>query len=71
MQRYDFKFWQETGWAVMVAVVVQLAYVMVQFDPAAITDWKGWAIALSGAIVRAGFGAILAAFTNPVKEETE
>lgn len=37
---------------VLIAGTLGVAQVLVQFDPAAIVDWKTWVVALSGAFVR-------------------
>lgn len=57
---YDFKFLAELGWIVVIAVGVAVLTVLVEFDPAAITDWKAWGMGIVGGAVRAGAGAALA-----------
>ena len=57
---YRFKKMEEAFWFVLVAVVTVLAQELATFDANAITDWRTWAVALTSALVRALFGAILA-----------
>ena len=64
---YDFKFWQELGWGCLVALIIQVATVLVTLDPAVITDWRAWFIALAGASIRAIAGVVIASFTSPVR----
>ncbi len=60
MRRYDFKPLEELWWAALVAAVVASLQVVVSSDPAAVTDWRAWTIALAAAAVRAAAGAMLA-----------
>ena len=62
---YDFKLWEEAAWAALVAAAIQLLMVLVGFDPAAVTDWRSWAIALGAGLVRAAAGAAIAVVTAP------
>ena len=62
---YDFKKLQEIGWFVLVTIVVQLATMLINFDPGAITDWKAWSVALVAGLVRAIAGSVLAVLTKP------
>lgn len=57
---YDVKFWQEAAWAVLIAVVVSLLQVLVDFDPAKIADFRVWVISLGAGAVRAAAIALLA-----------
>ena len=57
---YDFEKAKEAGWFVATAAGIAVATVLVDFDPARITDWRAWAIGIAGAAVRAAAGAILA-----------
>ena len=57
---YSIKFWEEAGWAVLIAVVVSLLQVLIDFDPAKIVDFRVWAISLGAGAVRAAAIALLA-----------
>lgn len=61
---YRFKLGPELWWAVLVAVLTAMATQLMFFDAADITDWRVWAVGLVSALVRAGFGAILAGLTR-------
>jgi len=65
---YDFEFWQELAWLILVTAVIQVATVMVGFSPEAITDWRAWGVALAGGLVRAIAGVVLAKFTDPSRQ---
>lgn len=54
-----FKPLPELYWGVLVAVATVLLLELVGLNPDAITDWRGWAVALGAAAVRAGAGAAL------------
>ncbi len=56
---YRFVALQELGWAVLIAVALVVLPALVTLDPAAVTDWRVWAVALGGASVRAAAGAAL------------
>jgi hypothetical protein len=56
---YRFKPWQELFWGVLVAGAVVLLLELVGIKPEAVTDWKSWAVALGGGMVRAMAGAAL------------
>lgn len=58
--KYEWKFWEELGWAVLVAVVVTLATAFVQFEPSEIADWKSWVVGLIGGVIRASAAVLLA-----------
>ena len=55
----EFKFLQEVGWTIAIAVVVTLAWAAMTFDPAAVTDWTVWFAGVGGNIVRAVGTAII------------
>lgn len=57
---YNFKAYEEAIWFVIVTAGIQVAQVLVDFDPEVITDWKAWVIALAGGVVRAVAAAIIA-----------
>lgn len=56
---YRFKPVAELGWGVLIAASLVILQALVTLDPAAITDWQTWAIALGGGAVRAAAGAAL------------
>lgn len=56
---YRFKPLPELGWAVLTAVLLVLLPALVALDPEKITDWRTWAVALGGAVLRAAAGAAL------------
>lgn len=58
---YDFKIAQETAWVAAVAAGVAVLQVLKEFDPAIVTDWRTWAVALGAGMVRAAAAAVLAA----------
>ena len=62
---YNFKGWQELSWFVLVAVATTALQALVEFDPAAVTDYRAWIISLGVASMRAGAGAALAWLTKP------
>lgn len=62
LMTYNFKFFQELGWAAFIAAAIQLLQVLVLFDPSKITDWRTWAVALAAGCVRAAAGAAIAVF---------
>lgn len=57
---YDFKRIEELAWAGLVAVVVTLLQVAIEFDPDKIARWETWAIGVGAGIVRAFAAAVLA-----------
>lgn len=59
---YDFKFWQEVGWAVVTAVAIAVAQIASETDFTAIQDWNTWLLMGVGAMVRAAGAAVLIAF---------
>ena len=59
--RYDFKFWAELGWALLIGATITLLLELTSFRPEAIEDWRAWAIVLGGAVVR---GAVAVAGTK-------
>ena len=58
--KYNFKKSEELGWAVAVAVGIFVLDILIQFDPAVVTDWRAWAVAILGGTVRAGAAGALA-----------
>jgi hypothetical protein len=59
---YTFKTAEELGWAALVAVVVFIGTQITAVDPAGITDWKAWTLALLAGAARAAFAAVVAKF---------
>ena len=57
---YDFKRAPELAWVAGVAAGVFLLQVAAEFDPATITDWRTWAVALGAGAVRAAAAGLLA-----------
>lgn len=51
--KYRFKPLQELYWAVLVAGATVLLLELAGLNPDAITDWRGWAVALGAGMVRA------------------
>lgn len=60
MPEYTYKRAAELGWGVVTALLIVAGETAISFDPAAITDWRTWAIGVGGALVRAVGGAVLA-----------
>lgn len=56
---YRFKALPELYWGVAIAVSLVVLQALLTFDPAAIADWRTWALAILGASVRAGAGAAI------------
>lgn len=50
---YDYKKLQELGWMLATAAGTTLLQVLIDFDPAKVSDWKLWAISLGAGAVRA------------------
>lgn len=59
--RYEFKAFQEIGWAVAVGGGIFIFEVLSQFEPEVISDWETWAVSVGGGLVRAAFAAGLIA----------
>lgn len=56
---YTFKPKPEAIWFVLTAVLLLLMQTAATFDPATIVNWRVWAVALGGAVVRTGGGAFI------------
>lgn len=56
---YRFKPLPELYWGVVIAAALVLLQGLVTLDPERITDWRTWAIALGGGMVRAAAGAAI------------
>jgi hypothetical protein len=65
---YTFKAWQEIGWAVLIAVVIQAAQIIVTSDLETVTDWRAWIISLLAACLRAAVAIVLTKLTGPKTE---
>ncbi len=60
--KYELKVGPELFWAVVITVVLAVAQVFLTFEPSEITDWRLWAVSLSGGVVRAAAGAVIGYF---------
>ena len=49
---------------VLIAGAVGVAQVLVSFDPALVTDWRTWAVSLTGAFVRPAAAYLVAKFAT-------
>lgn len=56
---YRFKPLPELYWGVVIAASTVLLMELVGLNPDAISDWRGWAVALAAGTVRAAAGAAL------------
>lgn len=54
---YEFRLWEELGWAVGIAVLTVLA-TSLAFDTAP-EDWETWGVSVGIGIARAAIGAAL------------
>jgi hypothetical protein len=64
MVDYQFKPKPELFWFMVVAMITVAMQVLVEFDPATITDWNTWGVGIGAAMVRAAAGAFLAYVTK-------
>ena len=55
--RYDFKIFEEIGWAMAVGGGIFIFEVMSRFEPEAVSDWETWTVSVGGGLVRAIFAA--------------
>jgi len=62
---YELKKAEEIGWAALIGAGIFGLEMLVRFDASTITDWKAWAVALGGGMLRAAAGAVLAKTTGP------
>lgn len=69
--RYDFKPLPELYWGVTIAAALVLLQALVTLDPEAVTDWRIWAVALGGGMVRAAAGAALDYLRRSVVSQQE
>ena len=60
MMKYDFDRGKELAWFAAVAAGTFLLVLAVDFDPSVTTDWRAYAVAAGGGMVRAAAAAILA-----------
>lgn len=56
---YRFKPLAELYWGALTAVALVLLPALVSLEPEKVTDWRTWAVALGGAVLRAAAGAAL------------
>jgi hypothetical protein len=68
---YHFRPTTEFGWFLAVTAIVFLLQAFVSFDPAKITDWHAWAVALGAGLVRAVAGGGLYYITRRVVAPAE
>ncbi len=50
---YNYKFWHEAMWAAGITALIFVLTSLLTFDPAGITDWRTWFIALASGTIRA------------------
>lgn len=65
MPTYRFKPGPEFWWSLAVFALTPLLSALATLDPALITNWKVWVIAVVGACVRAGAGFLLSWINKP------
>lgn len=56
---YRFRPLPELYWGVVVAASLVLLQALLTLEPEQVTDWRVWAVALGGGVVRAAAGAAL------------
>lgn len=61
---YTFKFWQEIGWGILVALLVTFAQALLEFDATKITDWQVWALGIFSGCIRAVAAVIVSSLTG-------
>ena len=71
MPTYNWRPVAEAAWFVAVAVLTIVLQALMEFDPEKIGDLKVWAVGIGSASIRAGAGALLAYFVNPVRPSTQ
>ena len=57
--QYIFKWAEETGWLLVVAVGVVVLEALARFDPETIGDWRAWIVGLGANCVRVAAAALL------------
>lgn len=62
---YDYKVWQEIGWAALVATLTYLSIVLAT-DFNQVSDWRSFAISAVAGLARALVAAVLAVLTKRV-----
>ncbi len=62
---YNFKRLEEVLWFGLVGAGIAVLEALIRLDEKTLDDWQTWAIAVSGAAIRAFAGAVLAALTKP------
>lgn len=56
---YKFKPGPEFWWAILTMAGYELAQILVTLQPEKIADWRTWAVATAGAVVRGVAGGII------------
>lgn len=69
--RYRFKPLPELYWGVTIAAALVLLQALFTLEPEKVTDWRGWAIALGGAMLRPAAGAAIDWIRRSMTEEPE
>lgn len=59
MPSYDFRAASEFVWFVLTAAGIAIAQILTSTDPATVTDYRTYGLAILGAAIRAGSGAVL------------
>lgn len=57
--RYKFRPLAELYWGILTTVLLAILPGLLTFDPAAVVDWKAWALALLGAAIRPAVGVTI------------
>jgi hypothetical protein len=69
--RYRFQPLEELCWGVVIAAGLVLLQGLVTLDPATVTDWQTWIVALGGAAIRAAAGAAIDYLRRSMVESAE
>lgn len=68
---YRFKPLPELYWSVVTAAATVLLLELVGLNPDRVTDWRGWAVALGAAVIRAAAGAALDYIRRSIDEAND
>lgn len=60
---YDYKLWQEVGWAALVATLTYLSIILAT-DFSQVSDWRAFAVSAVAGLARALVAAVLAVLTK-------